>query len=73
MLLTNAYMFMWASLGDPVFKPHALLLRGSLCTLWRMEKEALSDLQEVINMEGLAKGVREKGYICVGIVYDLPA
>ena len=60
--------YMWISLGDPVFKPHALLLRGSLCTLWRMEKEALLDLQEVVNMEGLAKEVREKGIVC-----DLPA
>lgn len=31
-----------------MFKPHALLLRGSLYGLWRQEDEAVNDLQAVI-------------------------
>ena len=46
--------------GSPVFKPHAMLMRGGLHSLWRMEKEALKDLQDVINMEGLPKEVRKE-------------
>ena len=32
---------------------HALLLRGTLHALWRMEREALRDLLEVVNTQGL--------------------
>ena len=39
--------------GHAVFKTHALLLRGTLHALWRMESDALRDLQEVVNTQGL--------------------
>jgi import receptor subunit TOM70 len=35
-----------------MFKVHAQLLRGTLHALWRMEDEALRDLQAVINTQG---------------------
>ena len=40
-----------------MFKDHALLLRGTLYALWRMENEALRDLQEVVNAQGLPNEV----------------
>ena len=48
--------------GHAVFKKHALLLRGTLYALWRMENDALKDLQEVVNTQGLPPEVRE--HIC---------
>ena len=43
--------------GHEVFKSHALLLRGSLYALWRMENESLRDLQDLINTQALPKQV----------------
>ena len=45
-------------IGHAVFKVHALLLRGTLYALWRMESEALRDLQTVINTQGQPREVR---------------
>ena len=44
--------------GHEVFKVHAQLLRGTLHALWRMEAEALRDLQVVINIQGQPSQVR---------------
>ena len=41
-----------------MFKVHAQLLRGTLHALWRMEDEALRDLQAVINTQGQPSQVR---------------
>lgn len=48
-----------------MFKPHALLLRGGMLALWRMETQALKDLQELVNTPGLSKEVEEVKYIHV--------
>ena len=40
-----------------MFKAHALLLRGTLHALWRMEDEALRDLQDIVNTQGLSNEV----------------
>ena len=48
----NMYVCVYTA-GHKVFRPHALLLRGSLHALWRMDSQALRDLQEVINTQNL--------------------
>lgn len=44
-------------LGHDVFKPHALLLRGSLYCLWRLDQAALTDLKAVLDVPGLKSEV----------------
>ena len=46
-------------LGHDVFKPHALLLRGSLYCLWRQDQAALTDLKAVLDVPGLKSEVFE--------------
>ena len=39
--------------GDPVFVPHALLLRAAMHSLWRQDQLAVADYEAVINLPGL--------------------
>ena len=55
----HVFIALHVHVGHAVFRSHALLLRGSLHALWRMENDALRDLQEVINTQGLPAEVKE--------------
>lgn len=44
--------------GNAVFVPHALLLRGSMYSLYRQDPKALKDLQDVINTKDLPNEVK---------------
>ena len=46
--------------GDPVFVPHALLLRATMYALWRQDELALVDYEAVINFPGL------EPQVCIG-------
>ena len=43
--------------GCQVFRPHALLLRGTFYITWRDSRKALMDLDAVIGMAGVSKMV----------------
>ena len=45
--------FIHALAGDPVFVPHALLLRAAMHSLWRQDQLAVADYEAVINLPGL--------------------
>ena len=50
--------------GAPVFRPHALLLRGAMYTLSRQDEKALQDFSAVVETKDLEKevgGPSEKG------------
>ena len=47
-------------LGQTVFVPHALLLRGTLYALWREDEKGLKDLQDLVNTSGVDKQVHCK-------------
>ena len=59
MCTLHVFIALHVHVGHAVFRSHALLLRGSLHALWRMENDALRDLQEVINTQGLPAEVKE--------------
>ena len=45
-----------------MYIPHALLLRGTLYSLWREDKKALKDLQEIVNTREQDKEVGRANY-----------
>ena len=45
------------TIGQAMFVPHALLLRGTLYALWREDEKALKDLQDLVNTHGGDKQV----------------
>ena len=51
-----------------MFVPHALLLRGTLYSLWREDGKALKDLQEVVNTQEQDKQVN--GHFMSCIIYS---
>ena len=48
--------------GHSMYIPHALLLRGTLYSLWREDKKALKDLQEIVNTREQDKEVGRANY-----------
>ena len=57
--------------GDAVFKPHALLLSGTLKSLWRMNQEALDDLQALLDIPGLKPEVNSLSLVQAGVVVSV--
>lgn len=41
-----------------MFKPHALLLRGSLYSVWRQDQNSVKDLEAVLSLPSLPAEVR---------------
>ena len=54
-----------------MFLSHALLLRGTLYTLWREDEKALKDLQEVINTQGQNKEVGSYSKMNIILWYEM--
>ena len=52
-----------------MFLPHSLLLRGTFLVMWRENKRALADLDNVINMQGVSDMVSGvwSGYKMCGV------
>ena len=56
-LLIFSYCINLVYLGHDIFKPHALLLRGSLYCLWRQDQASVTDLKAVLDVPGLKSEV----------------
>ena len=50
------------TLGDPVFVPHALLLRAAMYSLWRQDQLAVGDYDAIISSPGL------EPQVCIALV-----
>jgi tetratricopeptide (TPR) repeat protein len=54
--------------GHVVFRPHALLLRGSMYSLWRQDKCALDDLNAVLSLPDLPPEMYADVYVKLAAV-----
>ena len=58
--ISVALSIIYLHVGQAVFVPHALLLRGTLYALWREDEKGLKDLQDLVNTTGVDKQVYSK-------------